>query len=71
MKLDLRQIEVVDRRMADVLKAKTPAERLHIGFNIWISTHRMLLSHIGHIHPDWSRQEVEREVARRLLHGSV
>ena len=71
MKLDMRQIEVVDRRIADVLRAKTPAERLQIAFSIWISTRRMLLSHIGHTHPDWSRQDVEREVARRLLHGAV
>jgi hypothetical protein len=70
-KLYPMQIEVVDDQMAEVLKGKTPAERLRIGFNMWISVRKMLLSHIAHSHPDWSRQEVEREVARRLLHGAI
>jgi hypothetical protein len=71
MKLDPRRIEVVDDKMAEVLRSKTPAERLRIGFNMWISTRRMLLSHLSNSHPEWSREEVEREVARRLLHGSL
>jgi hypothetical protein len=71
MKLDPRRIEVVDDKMAEVLRNKTPAERLRIGFNMWISTRRMLLSHLSNIHPEWSREEVEREVAKRLLHGSL
>jgi hypothetical protein len=71
MQLDIRRIEVVDRRVADVLRAKTPAERLDIAFSIWASARAMLLSYIGYLHPDWPRQDVEREVARRLLHGSL
>lgn len=71
MRLDPRQVEVVDDRVAEVLKAKTPAERLRIGFNIWISARRMLLTHIGHRHPEWSQKEVNDEVAGRLLHGSL
>jgi hypothetical protein len=70
MRLDPRQVEVVDDRVAEVLRAKTPAERLRIGFNIWISTRRMLMAHIGHIHPEWSQEEVNDEVVGRLLHGS-
>ena len=69
--MDLRRIEVIDDQMAEVLRKKTPAERLRIGFNIWISTRRMLLSHISSTHPEWSREEVEHEVARRLLHGAL
>mgnify|MGYP003416368647 FL=1 len=33
MRLDKGQIEVVDDAMAEVLRHKTPAERIHIGFN--------------------------------------
>jgi hypothetical protein len=71
MELDAKQVEVVDDQIAEILKRKTPAERLAIGFNMWISTRTMLLSHIKHTHPEWSQQDVEREVARRLLHGAV
>ena len=71
MCLDSRQVEVVDDRVAEVLSAKTPAERLRIGFNMWISARRMLLTHIGHTHPEWSQKEVNDEVVGRLLHGSL
>ena len=71
MRLDPRQVEVVDDRVAEVLRTKTPAERLRIGFNMWISARRMLLAHIGQIPPEWSQQEVNDEVAGRLLHGSL
>jgi hypothetical protein len=70
MILDPRHVEVVDDRVAEVLRTKTPAERLRIGFNIWSSARRMLLAHIGHIHPEWSQKEVNDEVVERLLHGS-
>jgi len=71
MNLDPKQVEVLEDRVAEVLMRKTPAERLHIGFDIWISARRMLLSHIKHTHPDWSQLQVEREVARRFLHGAI
>jgi len=64
-------VEVIDDRVAAVLRNKTPAERLGIAFNMWISARRMLLSHIKHSRPDWSEQEVEREVSRRFLHGAL
>jgi hypothetical protein len=71
MKLDIRRVEIIEDQVAAVLRSKTPAERLRIGFNIWMSARRMLLSHIKHSHPDWSQLQVENEVARRFLHGSV
>jgi hypothetical protein len=64
-------MEIVDERVADILRRKTPAERIRIGFNIWVSARRMLLCHIKNSHPDWCRRDVEREVARRLLHGAI
>ena len=71
MRMDSRQVEVVDDRVAEILRAKTPAERLRIGFNMWISARRMLLAHIGQLHPEWSQKEVNDEVVGRLLHGSL
>ncbi len=37
MRLDRSQIEVMDETMAEVLREKPPAERLRIGFGLWIS----------------------------------
>lgn len=70
-RLDPRQVEVLDEAMAGVLREKRPQDRLRIGFNLWISAHRMLMSHIRHSHPDWDEKAVEREVARRLLRGTL
>ena len=69
MRLDRGQIEVVDDFMADVLRAKTAAERIRIGFDLWTSTRHMLLAHLRKTHPDWNDERIKEEVARRLSHG--
>ena len=68
MRLDDGQIEVLDQAMADVLRQKTPAQRLQIGFALWDSTKRMLTAHLSAEHPDWSPKRVNAEVAWRLAH---
>jgi len=70
-RLDPRQVEVLDEAMAEVLRQKRPQDRLRIGFNLWSSAHNMLMTHMRHTHPDWDDKAVEREVARRLLHGAL
>lgn len=70
-RLDKRQIEVVDDAMADVLRQKTPAERMAIGFHLWTFAREMLMANLKRKHPDWSIMEIERETARRLSHGAV
>ncbi|BFU93801.1 MAG: hypothetical protein NTNFB02_05230 [Nitrospira sp.] len=69
--LDPRRIEVLDDAMAEVLRRKTPAERLAIGFGLWRSARTMLRGQLASLHPDWDVQRLEREVARRLSHGAV
>ena len=71
MRLDAGQIEVIDDIMAEVLRNKTPAERLRIGFNIWESAYRMLKAHLWKTHPEWNVGQLEKEVAKRLSHGAV
>lgn len=70
-RLDKGQIEVVDDEMAEVLRHKTPAERIRIGFDLWISAHNMLMAHMKKTHPEWDDNKLSREVARRLSHGAV
>jgi len=69
LRLDAGQIEVVDDAMAEVLRRKTPAERISIGFNIWISVWDMLMVFLKTTHPDWSEEVIKQEVIRRLSHG--
>lgn len=63
-------IEVIDDDMAAVLRAKTPAERLTIAWNIWRFARDTIRRNVAAQHPDWSADEVQRETARRLLHGA-
>ncbi len=62
--------EVVSWEMAKVLREKSPAERLQIGFGMWRSAQRMLRSHLRATHPEWSGEKVDCEVAERLSRGS-
>ena len=68
---DLSRLEVLDETMAEVLRRKTPTERLGIAFGLWRSARHMLASMLRSMHPDWSEDQVNREVARRLSHGAV
>ena len=65
-RLDKGQIEVVDPQIADVLRKKTPAERIAM-----IGAARqtaLLLASAGvrYQHPAWNDAEVEAEVLRRF-----
>ncbi len=71
MRLDRGQIEVVDDQMAAVLRQKTGAERLQIANGLFVSMRRILISLLGHDHPDWNEQRLQREVSRRISRGSV
>ena len=69
--MDPRQIEVIDDKMAEVLRRKTGAERLRIAFGLFSSARRMLLSMLRADHPDWSEERVNAEAVRRLSHGAI
>jgi len=62
-------MEIVDRDMARVLAEKTEAERLQIGWGMQRSAVRMMTRIITAEHPDWTEEEVAREVARRFANG--
>jgi len=68
---DWRRIEVMDEAMAQVLRRKTPAERIAIGFGLWRSAQKILRGQLASLHPEWDARRLEREVARRLSHGAV
>ena len=71
MRLDAEQIEVVDDAMAEVLRAKSGAERLRIAGGMFASARRTIIHLLRTQHPDWSEEEIVAETARRLSHGAV
>lgn len=71
MRLDAGQIEVVDDNMAEILRQKTPAERIRIGFMLWSSARKMLRSHLKHAHPQWDEERIDKELRKRFYYEAV
>ncbi len=65
--LDLSRMEVPDDAVVEVLRRLTPAERLAIANRMWVSARQALLSMLRAEHPDWTDQQVQQEVVRRML----
>lgn len=64
------RMEIIDHDMARVLAEKTNAERLQIGWGMWRSARNMLTRLVAFEHPDWTELKVQREVAKRMSHGT-
>lgn len=69
MRLDLGQIEVVDERVAAVLRRKSGAERLRIASGLFRAAREIILSRLRQDHADWTAEQIESECARRVSHG--
>ncbi|MBI5408503.1 MAG: hypothetical protein HZA14_03965 [Nitrospirae bacterium] len=69
MNIEKRNIEIIDDTMAEVLRRKTPQQRLAIAFGIWSSARKQLTNYLRSQHPDWNEAMIQKEVARRLSHG--
>lgn len=69
-RLDDGQIEVVDDRMAEVLRRKTPAERIAMVSDAHRTARLLIAGHLRTRHPGWDDARVLDEVARRMLRGA-
>lgn len=65
------RIEMMDDAMAEVLRRKTPAERLAIGLGLWRLARDNIKAALTQWNPEWSPEQVDREVAARMSHGAV
>jgi hypothetical protein len=70
-RLDPANIEVIDDEMVEVLRAKTPAERIAMACEINDRARELLAAGVQVLYPVWSRDEVQTEVARILLHETT
>jgi hypothetical protein len=68
--IDVRRIEILDPAMVEVLRGKTPAERVAMVFDANRTMRLMLSAHLHWQHPDWSEAQVGEEIARRMSRGS-
>ncbi len=70
-RLDDGQIEVVDDAVAEILRSKTPAERMFIVAKAWKTARKWVKSAVSSQHPEWNSQVVGDEVNRRMLGGTA
>ena len=63
--IDVRRIEVLDEAIVEVLRAKTPAERVAMVFEAERTMRLTLDAQFRSRHPDWDDDRVAREIARR------
>ena len=63
-------IEILDDAMVEVLRRKTPAERLAMVFAANRTMRLRLEGHLRSVHPDWDAPAVMREIARRMSGGT-
>src|SRR6186713_2203099 len=68
--LDFSRMEIPDDAVVEILRRLTPAERLVIANRMWVSARKVLLHLLRNENPQWSEQQVQEEVARRMC-GAV
>jgi hypothetical protein len=59
-------IELLDEAIVEVLRKKTPAERLAMVFAANRTMRLRLEGHLRSCHPDWDSETVMQEIARRM-----
>ncbi len=63
-------VEILDQAVVEMLRRKTPAERVAM---ICAANRTMRLRLEGHLrsrHPEWDDQTLTREIARRMSRGT-
>lgn len=70
MRLDKWQIEVVDDKVAEILREKTGQERLKMVWDSWTFFRQRIEAHLRGIHPEWTPDEIQKEIVKRVLYGT-
>jgi hypothetical protein len=65
--IDPRRIEVVDDAIAEIRRSKTVTERIAMVVAANRTVRLRIEGHLRTRHPDWSDQEIQDEIARRML----
>ncbi len=64
-------IEVIDDATADMLRGKTPQQRLSMAFDMNRTARHLIAGGVRWQHPDWNDGLVQQEVVRRMTRGTV
>jgi hypothetical protein len=59
-------VEIIEPMVVESLRRMTPAERLAQAFEMWDFAATMMNSGIRQQRPDWSTEQIQREIRRRV-----
>jgi len=59
-------VEIIDPMVVEILRQKSPAERLSQAFGMWDFAISVLNSAIRRDHPEWTPSQIQREIRRRI-----
>ena len=68
-RLDDGQIEALDKAMVEVLRRKTPTERVQMAMAASRTVRLIVEGSVRTRHPDWPDTRVQAQVARRMSRG--
>ena len=60
-------IEVIDDKMAEILRGMTSAQKLASANGMWIYARNRIIAQLRRLHPNWDDKAILAEVCRRLL----
>jgi hypothetical protein len=69
--IDARRIEVPDEAVVELLRRMTVGERLAVANRMWVSARNAVEQIVRSEHPEWTKQQLQQEIGRRMLHGAV
>jgi Xaa-Pro aminopeptidase len=68
--VDPKNIEVIDDQLAEILRTKTPAERVEMIAAANRTARLLAAAGIRCQHPDWDEAQIQAEVIRRVTGGT-
>lgn len=66
MKIDPRNIEVIDDQALEFFSKKTGGQRMLMAAQMFETARILIRSNIISMHPDWNEKQINKELRRRL-----
>jgi hypothetical protein len=70
-RLDIWQTEVLDDATVEMLRRKSPTERIQMTMEANRLVRLRLTTHFRSLHPDWNEERIETKAGRTLLAESA
>ena len=64
-------VEFMDREMVEILRSKTVTEKIAMVGAAHRTAKKLVACGIRGRHPDWTEEEIQLEVARRMIDGTT